>query len=65
MGSIGGVTSRIDFNPSDIAELPAARVKAEFQVAALKTQQDMQLMQGRELARVMEPNKGGGVDRYA
>jgi hypothetical protein len=65
MSGISCASSRIDFSPSDVSDIPAARIKAEFQVAALKTQQDMQLMQGRELARLMEPHKGGGIDRYA
>lgn len=55
----------ITYEPSDLADLPAAQVKTRMQVAALKTQQDMLLMQSRELARMMEPHKGAVVDAYA
>lgn len=57
--------STISYNPGDAVDLPVAQVKARMQVAALKTQQDMVLMQGRDLARLMEPDKGALVDRYA
>lgn len=55
----------ISYEPSDVVDLPAAQVQARMQVAALKNQQDMLLMQGQEMARMMEPHKGTLVDRYA
>jgi hypothetical protein len=55
----------IDFNLSDITEMASAQIQARFQIAALRTQQDMQIMQGRELARLMEPHKGQNIDTYA
>jgi hypothetical protein len=62
---ISGVSTRIDFNPSSAAELPEAMVKARFQVAALKTEQDMMAMQMSELARLIEPHKGQHIDARA
>ena len=65
IGSIPGSAGRIDFNPTDATDLPESMVKARLQVAALKTEQDMMAMQGRELARLMEPSKGTMVDARA
>jgi hypothetical protein len=65
MAGISGVSTRIDFNPTDPIDLPQATVQARFQIAALKTEQDMLLLQSRELARLMEPHKGGSVDARA
>lgn len=62
---ISGISSSIDFNPSSPAELPEAMVKARFQVAALKTEQDMMAMQMTELARLVEPHKGQHIDTRA
>ncbi len=62
---ISAPSPRIDVDPADIVDLPAALVQARLQVAALKTQQDVMAMQGRELARLMEPHKGNFVDTYA
>ena len=46
-------------------DLPQATVKARLQVAALKTEQEMRRMQGAELARLIEPNKGTQIDARA
>jgi hypothetical protein len=65
ISGISGATTSIDFSPTDITDLPAATVKAHFQIAALKTEQDMMMMQGQELARLMEPHKGANLDARA
>lgn len=53
------------FNPRDVADLPQAAVQARLQIAVLKTEQDMMRLQGAELARLIEPHKGGSVDARA
>lgn len=65
IGSISGSTARLDFNPTDATELPESMVKARLQIAAIKTEQEMMAMQGRELARLMEPSKGMILDARA
>lgn len=63
MVSMLPATSRsIDYSPRDVVDLSAAQVKAQLQVAALRTELDVMEMQGRELARLMEPHKGQYVD---
>jgi hypothetical protein len=65
INGVGGASSRIEFNPTSALDLPQAAVKARIQIAVLKSEQDMMLMQGRELARLIEPHKGGNVDARA
>jgi hypothetical protein len=62
---VGNVSATVDFNPTDITELPAAALKARVQIAAIKTQQEMDLLQVRELSRLMEPHKGANLDARA
>lgn len=52
-------------NPTDIADIPVAVVTARMQVAAIKAEQDIMRLQGEELARLIEPNKGTQVDLRA
>lgn len=65
VGGVSMAASRIDFNPTDPTDIPAATVQAKLQVAALKSQQDIMRMQGEELARLIEPNKGTNIDARA
>ncbi len=66
MVSLLPATARgIDYNPRDVADLSAVQVKAQLQVAAIKTELDVMELQGRELARLMEPHKGQFVDARA
>lgn len=65
VGSISGASSPVDFNPTDVADIAPAAAASELQVAVLKNQQDMMRVQGQELARLIEPNKGQHLDAYA
>ncbi len=65
VSSIGSAGSTIDYTPGDVTDLSAATIRARFSVAALKTEQDVHLMQGVELARLIEPHKGTRIDTRA
>jgi hypothetical protein len=65
IGGVSGIGGQIEFNPTDLTDLPEATVKARFQVAALKAEQDILRMQGDEMARLIEPNKGTVLDARA
>ncbi len=52
----------IEYSPRDITDLSSAQVKAQLQVAVLKTKLDVMELQRRELARLLEPHKGQHVD---
>lgn len=65
IGSVSGTSGRIDINPTDAADLPVAGVQARLAVAALKAEQDIMRLQGQELARLIEPQKGVHLDARA
>lgn len=65
VGSVSGASGRIDINPTDVTDLPAAGVQARLAVAALKAEQDIMRLQGQELARLIEPQKGTHLDARA
>jgi len=65
VGGVGSASPLIEFNPSDPEDLTEATVKARLQIAAIKTEQDMQMLQMRELTRLIEPHKGGNIDTRA
>jgi hypothetical protein len=60
-----GALSRIAFTPTDVTDLPRAVVQAEVQVAALKQGQDAAKSTAEALVRLIEPEKGNHIDRYA
>lgn len=65
MISSAGTSSRVDFTPRSVEDVPEATLQARFALAAVKAQQDVARVQGEGVLRLLEPHKGGTVNARA